>query len=74
MLMRDECMFSSFFTYLMSVDRDYVRKLISEIEEVISDTVNFSSKPYEQLSKADKYAIRYGIIVVVETLSAIEVS
>ena len=55
------------------VNKNYVDKLIVDIESAISEVLGYSSKPYEELSGAEKYAIRYNIIVLVEALVALAI-
>ena len=59
------------FMGLANVDKDYVKKLVDDIRSAIDEIVSFCSKPFEELSVADRYAIRYCLIVVVEALIAL---
>lgn len=52
----------------MPVDRDVLRYRIKEIRSLISELVNLTSKPFEELSLNEIYSTRYLIIVVVEAL------
>lgn len=54
-----------------SVNRNYVRILIVDIKTAVEKVNGFTSKPYEQLSDAERYAIRYNIIVAVEALTSL---
>ncbi|ABW02262.1 DUF86 domain-containing protein [Caldivirga maquilingensis] len=56
---------------LKGIDENYVTSLMRDIEGVINEIVNISSKPFNELSTAEKYAIRYGIIVIAEALTAL---
>lgn len=55
---------------IMDVNKGYVRKIISDIGESIEAILNYTSKPYEKMSEAKRYAVRYNIIVVAEAISA----
>jgi len=52
------------------VNRDFLRELYSDVRESISFVVNLTSKPYEELSDIEKFAVRYHIIVIAEALIA----
>jgi len=54
-----------------SIDRDYVRKLLSDIEEAISVILEDCSKPFEALSRTEKSEARYYIVVLVEAVIAL---
>ena len=54
-----------------SINREYVHKLIQEINETISATIVATNKPYDRLSMIEKYAIRYHLIVIAEALIAL---
>jgi len=56
---------------MSSIDRDYVRKLLSDIEEAISVILEDCSKPFVALSRAEKSEIRYYIVVLVEAVIAL---
>ena len=58
---------------LARVNRDYVGKLVEDIRLAINEVLSYSSKPYEELSSAEKYAIRYNIIVLAEALVALAI-
>ncbi|WP_258870456.1 DUF86 domain-containing protein [Pyrobaculum aerophilum] len=53
------------------VDRDYIKTLILDIKTAVEEVLALVSKPYESLSKAEKYAIRYSLIIIAETVSAL---
>ena len=55
----------------MSVDRERIKRFISEVRSAISFISKCSERPFEELTDSDKYAIRYNIIVIAEALSAI---
>jgi uncharacterized protein YutE (UPF0331/DUF86 family) len=55
----------------VGIDRERIKKLISEIRNAISFISRCSEKSFEELTDSDKYAIRYNIIVIAEAVSAI---
>ncbi len=55
----------------MGVDRERIKRFISEIRGAISFISKCSERPFEELTDSDKYAIRYNIIVIAEAISAI---
>ena len=52
------------------VNRDFLRELYSDVKESINVVLKLVSKPYEELSDTEKFAIRYQIIVIAEALIA----
>jgi len=54
-----------------SVDEDYVRRLIADMEEAMGIILEDVSKPFEALSRAERNEIRYYLIVLVEALVAL---
>jgi uncharacterized protein YutE (UPF0331/DUF86 family) len=56
---------------VVSVDRERIKRFISEVRSAISFISKCSERPFEELTDSDKYAIRYNIIVIAEALSAI---
>jgi len=56
---------------MSSIDRDYVRKLLSDVEEAVSVILEDCSKPFEALSRAEKSEVRYYIVVLVEAVTAL---
>ncbi len=54
-----------------TANKEYVRKLIKDIEEAISIILEDCSKSFETLSRAEKSEIRYYIIVLVEAIVAL---
>ncbi len=55
----------------MSVNIEFVKKLVDDIEESVRIIRSYVSKPYEELSDAERYAIRYHLIVIAEALIAL---
>ena len=55
----------------MGVDRERIKRFISEIRNAILFISKCSEKSFEELTDSDKYAIRYNIIVIAEAVSAI---
>ncbi|MBS7638228.1 DUF86 domain-containing protein [Candidatus Bathyarchaeota archaeon] len=55
----------------MNVNKVYVERLILDIERSIEAILSYSSKPYEALSDAERYAVRYNIVVVAEAVIAL---
>ena len=56
---------------MASVDEDYVRRLIADMEEAMGIILEDVSKPFEALSRAERNEIRYYLIVLVEALVAL---
>ncbi|MEM0225861.1 MAG: HepT-like ribonuclease domain-containing protein [Thermofilaceae archaeon] len=54
-----------------SVNRTYVERLASDIERSISTILSYTSKPYGEMSEAERYAVRYNLIVAAEALAAL---
>jgi len=50
------------------IDRLYVEKLLSEIEDAIKDVEHFTSKSFDNTTEAERYAVRYSLIVMAEAL------
>ncbi len=55
----------------MSVDREYVKKVINEIMDTVDEVLTMITKPFDSLSKSDLMAIRYYLIVLAEALSSL---
>lgn len=55
------------------VNKAFIEKLTSEIKEAILIIVRYSSKSFKELSDAEKYALRYNLIVVAEALSSLAI-
>ena len=56
---------------MVGVDRERIKRFISEIRGAILFISKCSERPFEELTDSDKYAIRYNIIVIAEATSAI---
>jgi hypothetical protein len=56
---------------VVSVDRERIKRFISEIRGAILFISKCAERTFEELTDSDKYAIRYNIIVIAEALSAI---
>ena len=54
-----------------SVDKEYLRKLINDIEEAINIILEDTSKPFEMLTRSERSEVRYYIVVLVEALIAL---
>jgi len=54
-----------------SVDKEYLRKLINDIEEAINIILEDTSKPFEMLIRSERSEVRYYIVVLVEALIAL---
>jgi len=57
----------------MSVNGEYVRRLVADIKDSIRFINEVSSKPYTALGDAEKYAIRYNLIVIAEAIVALTI-
>lgn len=57
----------------MNINKNYVNKLVSEIETGIKEVLELSRKPFDEFSIAEKYAIRYCLIVIAEVLTALAI-
>jgi len=55
----------------MSINVDHFKQRINEILESKAELNRLTSKPYNRLSMEEKYAIRYHIIVLAESLGSI---
>ncbi|MDK6027918.1 DUF86 domain-containing protein [Ignisphaera sp. 4213-co] len=55
----------------MSIDKEFVRKLVADVLESIRVVEEYYSKPFDELSQAEKIGVRYHIIVLVEALTAL---
>jgi len=53
------------------VDKERIKKLINEIIDSMSFILRTCSKQFEELSEAERYAIRYNIMVIAEALTSI---
>jgi len=54
-----------------SINREYIHKLIQEINKTISAIIDATNKPYDRVNTVEKYAIRYHLIVIAEALIAL---
>jgi uncharacterized protein YutE (UPF0331/DUF86 family) len=55
----------------MPVNKDHLKQRINEILEAKSELKRLTSKLYNKMSQEEKYAIRYHIIVLAESLGSI---
>ena len=53
---------------LLPVDKDVLRARVSEVNFAINELLRLTSKPFARLSIDERYAIRYNLIVLVESL------
>jgi len=53
------------------VDKEIVRKRVDDVRWTIGELRRLSSKEFEELSVDEKYAIRYNIVVLVESLASL---
>jgi uncharacterized protein YutE (UPF0331/DUF86 family) len=54
----------------LKVNREYISKLASEIRASAELVLKCVGRPFEELLEAERYAVRYNLIVIVEaTLS-----
>ncbi|MEM1510514.1 MAG: HepT-like ribonuclease domain-containing protein [Candidatus Nezhaarchaeales archaeon] len=56
-----------------SINRAYVKKLASDIEEPIDAILRYTSRPYESMSEAERHAVRYNIIVIASAIAALAI-
>jgi len=56
---------------MTSLDKNYVRRLIADIEEAMEIVLEDLSKPFNSISRAEKSEVRYYLIVMVEALVAL---
>ncbi len=54
-----------------SIDKEYVWKLIKDIEEAMSVILEDTSKPFDSITRAERHEVRYYVIVLVEALVAL---
>ena len=54
-----------------AINLRFVDKLAEDVREAARLAVEYTSKPYGELSDAERYAVRYHIIVVAEALTAL---
>jgi len=55
----------------LRVSREYVSKLVSEAKSSMAFVSKIVEKPFEALSEAERYAIRYHLIAIAEALASI---
>jgi len=55
----------------MSIDRDYLRRRLKDIEEIMKELKRLCSKPISDFSSEEKYAMRYQIIMLAEAIGSI---
>jgi len=55
------------------INRAYVKRLASDIEGSIEAVLRYTSRPYEGVSEAERYAVRYNIIVIAEAIAALAI-
>jgi len=59
---------------LIGVDKEYVGRLIADIKSTIAEILSYtSSKPFEELSSVERYAIRYLLVALAEALMALAI-
>lgn len=56
-----------------SINKTYVKKLASDIERSIEAILRYTSRPYEGMSEAERYAVRYNIIVIAEAIATLAI-
>ena len=55
----------------MRVSKEYISRLASEVRSSITFILRVVEKPFEDISEAEKYAIRYHLITIAEALTSI---
>ena len=55
----------------MRVSKEYISRLASEVRSSITFILRVVEKPFEDVSEAEKYAIRYHLITIAEALTSI---
>jgi uncharacterized protein YutE (UPF0331/DUF86 family) len=55
----------------LRVSKEYISRLASEVRSSITFILRVVGKPFENLSEAEKYAIRYHLITIAEALTSI---
>ncbi len=53
------------------VNREFLRRLAGDVREAVNAVRGYVSKPYEELSEAERYAVRYHLIVLAEALASL---
>ncbi len=54
-----------------NVNRAFIERLIDDINRSIEEILEYTNKPFETLSNAEKYTIRYLLIIIAEAITAI---
>jgi uncharacterized protein YutE (UPF0331/DUF86 family) len=54
----------------LRVSREYISRLASEVKSSIAFVLRIVEKPFETLSEAEKYAVRYHLITIAEALAS----
>jgi len=57
----------------MSINKDYISRLVLDIRKSIEAINRLTSKPYETMTDAERFATRYHLIVMAEALIAIAI-
>lgn len=55
----------------MVVNRAYIAKLVSDIRHAIKSVLACTDKPFDSMSEAEVYAVRYHLVVIAEALTAL---
>jgi uncharacterized protein YutE (UPF0331/DUF86 family) len=55
----------------LKVSKEYISRLASEVRSSITFILRVVEKPFEDISEAEKYAIRYHLITIAEALTSI---
>ncbi|MCX8204980.1 MAG: hypothetical protein N3H31_04960 [Candidatus Nezhaarchaeota archaeon] len=55
----------------MSVNKAYVERLALDVEKPLDAVLSYFSKPYGDVSEAERCAVRYNIIVIAEAIVAL---
>jgi len=55
----------------LRVSKEYISRLASEVRSSITFILRVVEKPFEDISEAEKYAIRYHLITIAEALTSI---
>lgn len=59
------------YSNVENVNREYIRKLVRDIEEAIRIILEDTSKPFNMLTRSEISEVRYYLIVLVEALVAL---
>jgi uncharacterized protein YutE (UPF0331/DUF86 family) len=55
---------------LSSIDKTFIEKLVLDVRRSIDIILSYTSKPYDIMSEAERYAVRYHLVVVAEAVVA----